>query len=434
MATSSTNERPRVLMVISQLGYGGAEGSFLRLAEFLSRYCDVTIALMARDYGSPDYAAAQSNTSLPVVMLDEHFSMRSGLLLKAVRWWLMMWKLRKLKCKYDITISFMSGPNLLNAFAGSSQKNILSERGSKRFDTGMSPRQRWIWTRVLDPIAYRGARFVVSASQGISEEIGKANPGIASRVLAIEGTVQILPLLKLADAQCEPEFDAFRQFHTVVSFGRIHQVKGFDSLLRIFARVRVKFPEARLLLIGDGPQSSEYQILAQTLGLRVGEVIDPAKFDVVFAGYRPNPLRYLKLGRVFAMTSRSEGLPNALIEALATGVPVLAADCPWGPRSILAEPGDAEALRTGCLPLTLAHGTLMPLPDTAAGLAAWELVLTDILTKPALRRSPELCRSAVARFDIGVTGPRWLELICEMVSPATSAKSSKIPVDDGSSA
>ena len=58
-------------MVISQLGYGGAEGSFLRLASFLSRYFDVTIALMARDYGSPDYSNAQSQTDLPMVMLDD---------------------------------------------------------------------------------------------------------------------------------------------------------------------------------------------------------------------------------------------------------------------------------------------------------------------------------------------------------------------------
>ena len=51
-------------------------------------------------------------------------------------------------------------------------------------------------------------------------------------------------------------------------------------------------------LIGDGPQTAEYRTLAQTLGLRTSDVIDPDKFDVFFAGYRPNPLRYLKLGRV----------------------------------------------------------------------------------------------------------------------------------------
>ena len=398
-------------MVISQLGYGGAEGSFLRVAGFLSRYFDVTIALMARDYGSPVYSAAQSETDLPMVMLDDDRPRRSGLLSKALRWWQMVQRLRKLKCEYDLTISFMSGPNFLNALAGHSATTILSERGSKRFDTGMSPRQRWIWTRVLDPIAYRGARFVVAASQGLAEEIVKANSGIASRVSAIEGTVHTVRLLELAEAPCEPEFDAFRKFQTVVSFGRMHHQKGFDALLRVFASVRRQCPAARLLLIGDGPQTTEYRTLAQTLGLRTGEVIDPEKFDVVFAGYRPHPLRYLKLGRVFAMASRSEGLPNALIEALATGVPILAADCPWGPRSILAGPSDAEALRGCVLPLTLEHGTLMPLPDTLGGAAAWEVALAETLIQPARRRSLEACRAAIARFDIEVTGQEWLRLV-----------------------
>jgi len=426
MAASSMNKRSRILMVISQLGYGGAEGSFLRLAGFLSRYFDVTIALMARDYGSSDYSAAQSETTLPMVMLDGGRHKRSGLLAKALRWWQMVRRLRKLKYECDVTISFMSGPNLLNALAGCSTTTILSERGSKRFDTGMSPRLRWIWTRVLDPLAYRGARFVVTASQGIAEEIGKANPSIASSVRAIEGTVQTLHLLELAEAPCEPEFEVFRKFQTIVSFGRMHHQKGFDALLQIFARVRAQCPAARLLLIGDGPQITEYRTLAQTLGLRTSDVIDPDKFDVVFAGYRPNPLRYLKLGRVFALTSRSEGLPNALIEALATGVPILAADCPWGPRSILAGQGDAAALRGGALPLTLEHGTLMPLPDTPEGAAAWEAALAETLVQPARRRSPEACRNAVARFDIEATGPRWVELICALASPTTNAKAPNI--------
>ena len=157
----------------------------------------------------------------------------------------MVRRLRKLKCEYDVTISFMSGPNLLNALAGRSATTILSERGSKRFDTGMSPRQRWIWTRVLDPIAYRGARFVVAASQGLAEEIGNANSGIASRVSAIEGTVHTVRLLELAEAPCEPEFDAFREFQTIVGFGRMHHQKGFDALLRVFASVRRQCPAAR---------------------------------------------------------------------------------------------------------------------------------------------------------------------------------------------
>lgn len=402
---------PHVLMLTATLGYGGAESAFLRLANYLSRYMEVTIALMARDYGGGGYSVAQSQTDLPLVLLDGSAQSSPSMVTKAVRWARMRRRLRALKEEHDVTISFMSGPNLLNALAGRPGSTILSERGSKRSDTRMRPLQRLLWTGLLDPLAYRGARFIVAASDGLAGEIRSANPTIDSRVVAIEGTVLTTYLIAMADAPVEAEFDAFRTFPTAISFGRMDHPKGFDALLRIFSRVKTQCPEARLLLIGDGPKLAEYIALARSLGLRAGEEIAPEHLDVVFAGYRPDPLRYLKLGHVFAMTSRYEGLPNALIEALATGVPILATDCPWGSRSILAGLHDEGALRTGSLPLALEHGTLMPLPDTPEGSVAWETALAAALEQPSRRRPPKICRTAVARFDIETTGPRWIELI-----------------------
>jgi glycosyltransferase involved in cell wall biosynthesis len=398
-------------MFTATLGYGGAESAFLRLATYLSRHMEVTIALMARDYGSGGYTIAQPQTDLPIVMLDDCPPSGYGVLSKLSRWARMWRRLRALKREHDVTISFMSGPNLLNSLAGRSVSTILSERGSKRFNTGISLRKRVIWTALLDPIAYRGAHFIVAASEGLAREIGSANPAIDARVGAIEGTVLTSRLMDMADAPCEAEFDAFRAFPTAVSFGRMDHAKGFDALLKTFARVKMKCAEARLLLIGDGPKTAEYIALAQSLGLRAGAEIAPDRLDVVFAGYRADPLRYLKLGRVFAMTSRYEGLPNALIEALATGIPILAADCPWGSRSILAGPGDENALRTGSLPLALEHGTLMPVPDMPEASSVWEAALTAALVQQPQRRSPESCHAAIARFDIEATGPRWVELI-----------------------
>lgn len=398
-------------MLTANLGYGGAESAFLRLANYLSRHMEVTIALMARDYGNGGYSVAQSQSDLPIVMLDKYPLPGRGKLSKAMRWARMWRRLRALKKEHDVTISFMSGPNLLNALAGQGVSTIISERGSKRFDTRMSPLQRLIWMGLLDRIAYRGARYIVAASDGLSKEVRSANPAVESRVRAIEGTVLASHLMEMADAPCETEFDAFRGFATAVSFGRMDHPKGFDALLKIFASIKTRYSHARLLLIGDGPKTPEYIALAQSLGLRAGKEINPERLDVVFAGYRPDPLRYLKLGRVFAMPSRHEGLPNALIEALATGIPILAADCPWGSRSILAGLGDENALRTGALPLALEHGTLMPLIDTPEGTTAWRTVLTTALTQPFQRRPPEVCRAAVTRFDIETTGPRWVDLI-----------------------
>jgi glycosyltransferase involved in cell wall biosynthesis len=137
--------------------------------------------------------------------------------------------------------------------------------------------------------------------------------------------------------------------------------------------------------------------------------------DVILPGMRSDPLRYLRLGRVFVMPSRYEGLPNALIESLAAGVNVLASDCCWGPRSILSAgslPYDAAA---PVLPLALAHGVLMPLPDAAGAVQVWATEMARVLASPPAPRADRAARLAcVARYDIGRTGLRWLKLAEEM--------------------
>jgi len=84
--------------------------------------------------------------------------------------------------------------------------------------------------------------------------------------------------------------------------------------------------EARLVLIGGGPERDRLRHLAEEVG--VANHVDLLAFD-------PNPFRYMARASVFALTSRWEGLPGALIQALACGAPVVATDCPSGPREIL---------------------------------------------------------------------------------------------------
>jgi glycosyltransferase involved in cell wall biosynthesis len=101
----------------------------------------------------------------------------------------------------------------------------------------------------------------------------------------------------------------------VGTVGRLTPVKQQDLLIRAFALVRQRVPEANLLLVGDGPLKTELQDVAKQLGVdRVTH----------FAGYQPEPQRYLHLIDVFALTSASEGIPQALLEASAAGIPAVA--------------------------------------------------------------------------------------------------------------
>lgn len=391
----------RILMLIPHLGVGGAQGAFLRLARYLAARAQVTVAVMQGDVSEV--------TDLPVFRLDE------GGGSKVRRWWRMLRRLRSLKRQHDVTISFLSGMNLLNALAGQRVRTIISERGSKRHDIGMSKRQRLIWTCLLDPLTYRRAGQVVAASEGLAHEIVTANPWAAGKVISIEGTVKAAALVDESDLPVEPEIEEMVEFETIVTFGRMHVQKRYDFLLQAFARVLSSRPMARLLLIGEGPEKERLQELAAELGLRVGT--NASKADVIFTGVKSDPVRYTRIGRVFAFPSLYEGLPNALIEAIAAGVPVLASDCPWGPRSILSG-GILGYDRELSLPTRLAHGTLMPLPDGPNALTIWADELEQALERSKPRVSKQDRLEAIERYDIGQTGPRWLHLAMEMSEPS----------------
>lgn len=395
-------------MLCPQLGYGGAEKSFVRLANFLSRYHDVSVALFSSNYGGGSYhQQGSAHLELPVVVLE---GQQRGPLGR----WVDRWRaLRALKRKSDIAISFLSGPNVLNVAAGTKTPSVISVRGSKRHELEGSALRRLVW-RLLDGWSYQQASCIVTASSGLAEEVRDGRgPAVAGKVVAVEGSIDSASLMESSDAPIEPEFHLLADYPTVIACGRLHEQKGFQYLIPIFAGVVARAPDAKLMIIGDGPEMASLVKLSGDVGLRsTHDVKAVGDHHILFAGYRDKPLRYFRLGRVFAFSSLYEGLPNALIEALASDAPILAADCPWGPRSVLngyAEEGGLLADEQ--LPLELRYGTLMPRLDAPTAERVWIEHILAALEKPMPRRTVEERRSAIARFDLEATGSIWLEAI-----------------------
>ena len=138
----------------------------------------------------------------------------------------------------------------------------------------------------------------------------------------------------------------------VGTVGRLNEIKRQDRLLHAVARLAHQFPGVRLLLVGDGPERGRLERLAADLGVRE---------RVCFAGYRPDPQRYLPAMDVFALTSRSEGFPVALLEAWAASLPVVSS-------------------AVGGVPGVVTHGAdglLFPAGDVAALTAALAALLAD---------------------------------------------------------
>lgn len=189
---------------------------------------------------------------------------------------------------------------------------------------GRSAFKRWRTYRQLRAV-YGAADAVVGNSEGVVRDIAAVAHVSASRLHLIRNPVVTSALaVQAAEPLVHPWFAAGSP-PVICGLGGLRTQKGFDTLLEAFARVRAIRP-CRLLILGEGRLREALQQQAGRLG-----VAD----DFALPGFDPNPYRYLARAGLFVLASRWEGSPNALTEALALGVPVVAADCPSGPREIL---------------------------------------------------------------------------------------------------
>ena len=133
--------------------------------------------------------------------------------------------------------------------------------------------------------------------------------------------------------------------HTIVTVGRIDENKNQALLLRAFALIAADYPDYQIILYGKGDQEENLKQLADNLGIAD---------RVIFAGNVSDVADKIKKAGVFVLTSNTEGMPNALIEAMVLGLPVIATDCPCGgPRDliedgvngILTPVGDADKMK-----------------------------------------------------------------------------------------
>ncbi len=126
------------------------------------------------------------------------------------------------------------------------------------------------------------------------------------------------------------------KIHLVAVGWLIHQ-KGFDLLLKSFEYAVGQLSDLHLTIVGDGPQREPLTRMAEDLGIRK---------RVSFVGHKDNPYLYMANADLFISSSRWEGLPNAVLESLACGTPVIAFDCPGGTNEIVRD-GDNGWLVTG---------------------------------------------------------------------------------------
>jgi len=199
---------------------------------------------------------------------------------------------------------------------------------------------------------FPGAAHVVAVSNGVADSIAEGIGAPRSAITTIYNPV-VSPELDALKSQA-PDHPWFTDNGppVILGCGRLIELKGFMVLIKAFARL-VERQQYRLIILGKGPQQKELEDLIARLNLQ-GKVSLP--------GHTDNPFAFMSRAALFVLSSRTEGLPTALIEALTCGCPCVSTDCPSGP---------AEILQDGQI------GPLVPVGDHAALAAAMARTLDN---------------------------------------------------------
>ena len=300
-------QRPRVLLLIPHLGGGGAERVTALLTQGLSaeKY-EVHLGLITQSLRASEIVPAG---------VEIH-----GLGVDRVRW--AVFPLLRLvrRLQPELILSGMAHLNflvlLLRPFLPRKTRIIIRQNAtvSADLESGRLP----AWTRLFYRLLYPAADRVVCQTRAMADDL-EACSGVR------DDQVRVLP--NPIDADCIRRIGHDSDPHWngpgphLLAIGRLSPEKGFDLLLQAFSSLRIKFPEADMTILGSGPEMAALKQMRQELHL---------EGHVRFAGFVLHPEAYFPGATLFVLPSRSEGLPNALLEAAAAGLPIVATPCTDG--------------------------------------------------------------------------------------------------------
>lgn len=317
----------RIGLFISTLNSGGAERVVSHLSNILSKNYDVHVILFEDTYmeypcgGKVHSLDVPSKTGSPIVKLS------------------LLWgRVKKLKDliqqeQLDCVISFLDSPNFVNLFAKvAGCRKIISIRNY----SGLENRQSGLGklTDIAMKLLYRGADCVVTVSKLIEKDFC-AHYGIPKKkICTIYNPYNFDEMRQKGDQPLTEAEQAFYDGHFVfANVGRIMYQKSVWHLVKAFSIVHAKHPDSRLVIVGEDLSDGKLTALIGQLGI---------KDSVLLTGRTRNPYQYLKNADCYVLASLFEGFPNAMVEAMACGCSIIAADCKSGPREILYENADLD--------------------------------------------------------------------------------------------
>ncbi|MEW6154474.1 MAG: glycosyltransferase [Actinomycetota bacterium] len=329
MRQGGVSSQQRLLMVRTRMGEGGND----RVASTLLRE-------LPRDRFAVDLAVLRTDGHFMTAVPGDVAVHSLG----EIRLWRAVVPLGRLvqRLQPDVVFSMSNGTNIVaiaaRALFRGSYRVVLSERNSMiRAEYRV---KNWVLTQ-LKRLTYARAEVVTAVSEGVARELVDHVRVAPERVRVVYNPVVTPDVSSLAAEPVDhPWFAAETQ--VILGCGRLVPQKDFASLIRAFARIQVSIPYARLVILGEGKERRRLEMLARELGVYSA---------VWLAGYQTNPFKFMARSSCFVLSSRHEGLPGALIQAMACGAAVVSTDCPSGPSEIVTDGVDGLLCPVGDIPL-----------------------------------------------------------------------------------
>jgi len=301
----------KILMLIPTLSGGGAERVLTNIANYLTQKRNEIIVLTLNDKGSPDaYELEKKVCRINLGVLRSSKNRIEGIKNNIIR----VKKIRSVikRESPDVMISFLTDMNILSII--SSIKLNVPVIISERVEPGKAA-SNTAWNYLRQLLYPHSSALVVQ-----NGDIGEWASTFVSRE-----KIQIIPNSVQVSRDVGLEYSLECGSPYISAMGRLVEQKGFDLLIRSFARCPQR-QKWKLVILGEGHLRDRLTELARKLGM---------ERRVKFLGWQKAPERVIKNAEMFVLSSRFEGFPNSLLEAMSLGKAVISYDCPTGPGDII---------------------------------------------------------------------------------------------------
>ena len=363
----------KIVFVISSMGSGGAERVISNMANYWAGN-SWSVTLITLEEKNKYFYNLDKRISKVALCLVGQSTSTPDAVINNIRRILALRSAIKFS-RPDAVISFMDRTNVLTIMATlfTGTPVIISERTNPNYHDigkGWKALRRWLYKKA-DALVVQTQDVLQWAINTVGKEKAFVIPNCISLYL-----------------NNNPNNKGKQFRHPfILAMGRLTPEKGFDLLVSAFAKICLNHPEWLLVILGEGNERLLLEAKVKELGI---------EDRVYLLGTHPNPVEIMTQAKIFVLSSRYEGFPNALLEAMASGLPVISFDCPSGPREIIRHEID---------------GILVP-PEDVFALAA---AMNDLIINPEKReRLASRAIDIVDRFAEDCVMSKWENLVLKV--------------------